>query len=79
MGLRISFGEHLGQVLETLNDLTVRNLVETLRDTVRKLSASSSIKDFVFLTATVGERTTMPLSLSRPASRVKFLATTSVQ
>ena len=49
-GLKISFPEYMTEVGAAVDGITVRDLVKKLRQMTGKLSASSNIRDVVFLT-----------------------------
>ena len=50
MGLKINFLEYISEVENVVNDITVKDLVTKLWRSTKKLSASSNIKDIIFLT-----------------------------
>ena len=50
MGLKINFLQYIAEVEGVVNGVTVKDLISRLWATIEKLSASSSIKDIVFLT-----------------------------
>ena len=50
LGLKVSLPEYEDAVRQALDALTVRDLMEMLRDRTRAVSSSSSVKDIVFLT-----------------------------
>ena len=49
-GLKISFPEYVAEVRLAVEGITVRNLINKLRQMTRQLSASSNVRDIVFLT-----------------------------
>ena len=50
MGLKINFLEYISEVEKVVNGITVKDLVTKLWGLTKKLSASSNIKDIIFLT-----------------------------
>lgn len=49
LGLKIKVDEYLNEVQGTLDDLTINDLIGVLRGAVKRLSASSDVKDKVFV------------------------------
>ena len=50
MGLKINFLEYIAEVEKVVNGITIKDLISRLWAKIEKLSASSNIKDIVFLT-----------------------------
>ncbi|MXZ08586.1 MAG: hypothetical protein F4Y79_04005 [Gemmatimonadetes bacterium] len=50
IGLKINFLEYISEVEKVVNSITVKDLITTLWGLTKKLSASSNIKDIIFLT-----------------------------
>ena len=50
MGLKINFSEYISEVGKVVNSITVKDLITRLWGSTTKLSASSNIKDIIFLT-----------------------------
>lgn len=50
MGLKINFLEYISEVEKVVNGITVKDLIAKLWRSTKKLSASSNIKDIIFLT-----------------------------
>ena len=50
IGLKINFLEYISEVVKVVNSITVKDLITTLWGLTKKLSASSNIKDIIFLT-----------------------------
>ena len=50
MGLKINFLEYISEVDQIVNSITVKDLITKLWGSTTKLSASSNIKDIIFLT-----------------------------
>ena len=50
MGLKINFLEYISEVEKVVNGITIDDLTSRLRELTKNLSASSNIKDIIFLT-----------------------------
>ena len=50
MGLKINFSEYLSEVEKVVTGMTVEDLITKLRESTEDLSASSNIRDIIFLT-----------------------------